>query len=149
MATYQSRQVQDNMPIPSHGLAVDTKCQRFSVAIGAALTTADNIEFGRLPDFARVVDAILVATDLDTNGSPTLALNVGDSGDADRFFAASNVGQAATAARMTATTGFGYRYGRGGGLVTGKPSTNAATGAAGTIDLYVFYVVDDPGAGTP
>lgn len=149
MATYQSRQVSEIMPIPSHGLAVDTKCQRFTVTIGAALTTADNIEFGRVPDYARVVDATLVATDLDTNGSPTLTLNVGDAGDADRFFAAATVGQTGAAARMSVLTGFGYRYPKGGGLITGKPAANAATGVAGTIDLYLFYVVDDPGDGTP
>lgn len=149
MATYQSRQVQDDMPIPSHGLAVDVKCQRFYVEIGAALTTSDNIEFGYLPDYARVVDAVIVATDMDTNGSPTLTLNVGDADDADRYFAAATVGQNGSAARMTATTGFGHRYGKGKHLITGKPAANAATGAAGSIELFVYYQVDDPGVGTP
>lgn len=146
MTVYQSVNVSEKRPIRSHGFAVDTKCERFRVSVGAALTTADVLQFGYLPRYARVVDSILVASDLDTNGAPTLALNVGDAADPDRLFAAANVAQAGTAARMTAVTGFGYRYDTRT-LITGAPSTNAATGVAGTIDLYVFYVVDDPGVG--
>lgn len=148
MATYQSRQVADEMPIPSHGDGSSVKCQRFKVSITAALTTADVIQFGYLPIYARVVDAVLKGTDMDTNGSPTLAFNVGDAGDADRLFAASTVGQTATIARMTATTGFGYRY-DAQTMITGAPSTNAATGAAGALELFVWYVVEDDGVGYP
>lgn len=148
MATYQSQQVQDEMPIPSHGLGASCYCQRFKVTISAALTTADVIQFGYLPKYARVVDATLKGTDMDTNGTPTLAFNVGDAGDADRLFAASTVGQTAVIARMTATTGFGYRY-DDETLITGAPSTNAATGAAGTLELFVFYTIEDDGVGYP
>jgi hypothetical protein len=148
MATYQSQQVSDRMPIPSHGFGSSVYCQRFKITTTAALTTADVLQFGYLPKYARVVDAILKASDLDTNGTPTIALNVGDAGDADRLFAASNVAQAGTIARMTATTGFGYRY-DDETMITGAPSTNAATGAAGTIELFVSYVVEDDGVGYP
>jgi len=148
MATYQSQQVQDEMPIPSHGEASTVRCQRFKVTVSAALTTSDAIQFGYVPHYARIVDAVLKASDLDTNGSPTLTLNVGDAGDADRLFAASTVGQAGTTARMTATTGFGYRYDTPT-LITGVPSANAATGAAGTIELFLFYTVEDDGVGYP
>src|SRR5687768_628100 len=109
MATYQSQQIANRMPIPSHGLGDAVHCQRFKVTITAALTTSDVIQFGYLPKYARVVDAVLKGTDMDTNGTPTLAFNVGDAGDADRLFAASTVGQTAVIARMSATTGFGYR----------------------------------------
>ena len=148
MATYQSRQVQDEMPIPSHGEASTVRCQRFVVTIGAALTTSDTIEFGYVPHYARVVDATLQATDMDTNGTPTLAFNIGDAGDVDRLFAATTAGQAAGITRMTATTGFGHRYDEPT-LITGAPSTNAATGAAGTLTLYLYYVVEDDGVGYP
>lgn len=148
MATYQSQQVQDEMPIPSHGEASSVRCQRFVVTIGAALTTADAIQFGYMPAYARTVDATVQGTDMDTNGTPTLAFNIGDAGDVDRLFAASIVGQAAGIVRMTATTGFGYRYDTPT-LITGAPSTNAATGAAGTLTLYVWYVVEDDGVGYP
>jgi hypothetical protein len=148
MATYQSQQVQDRMPIPSHGLASYVNVQRFPVTISAALTTADVIQFGYLPIYARVIDAYLEATDMDTNGTPTLAFNIGDAGDADRLFAATTAGQAAGVTRMTAVTGFGHRY-DAKTLITGAPSTNAATGAAGTLTLTVLYVVEDDGAGYP
>jgi hypothetical protein len=148
MATYQSQQVQDEMPIPSHGYASSLKCQRFVVSITAALTTSDVIQFGYLPDYARVIDAYVEATDMDTNGTPTLAFNIGDSGDVDRLFAATTAGQAAGVTRMTAATGFGHRYDTAT-LITGAPSTNAATGAAGTLALTVLYVVEDDGVGYP
>lgn len=148
MATYRSDQVTFEMPIASHGEAGTVRCARFKVTVGAALTTSDAIQFGYVPHYARIVDATLKATDMDTNGSPTLTLNVGDSGDADRLFAASTVGQAGTIARMTATTGFGYRYDTPT-LITGVPAANAATGVAGTIELFLFYTVEDDGVGYP
>jgi hypothetical protein len=148
MATYQSQQVTDRMPIPSHGEASTVRCQRFKVTITAALTTADAIQFGYLPKYARVVDAWVKATDMDTNGTPTLAFNIGDAGDVDRLFAATTAGQAAGTTRMSATTGFGHRY-DDETLITGAPSTNAATGAAGTLELAVFYTVEDDGVGYP
>ncbi|MES2904410.1 MAG: hypothetical protein V4696_09525 [Pseudomonadota bacterium] len=148
MATYQSQQVSDRMPIPSHGYGGSVYCQRFPLTITAALTTADVLQFGYLPKYARVVDALLEASDMDTNGSPTLAFNIGDAGDVDRLFAASTAGQAAGITRMTLATGFGYRY-DDETLITGAPSTNAATGAAGTLALYVWFVIEDDGVGYP
>jgi hypothetical protein len=148
MATYQSQQVSDRMPIPSHGFGSSVYCQRFKITTTAALTTADVLQFGYLPKYARVVDAWVKASDMDTNGTPTLAFNIGDASDVDRLFAATTAGQAAGTTRMSATTGFGYRY-DDETLITGAPSTNAATGAAGTLELAVFYTVEDDGVGYP
>lgn len=148
MATYQSQQVSDRMPIPSHGFGSSVYCQRFKITTTAALTTSDVLQFGYLPKYARVVDAWVKASDLDTNGTPTLAFNIGDAADVDRLFAATTAGQAAGTTRMSATTGFGYRY-DDETLITGAPSTNAATGAAGTLELAVFYTVEDDGVGYP
>jgi hypothetical protein len=148
MATYNSQQVTDKMPIASHGLGSSLKVARFPVTIGAALTTDDVINFGYMPIYARVIDAYLEATDMDTGGSPALAFNIGDSGDADRLFAASTAGQAAGITRMTVATGFGHRY-DAKTLITGAPSTNPATGAAGTLTLTVLFVVEDDGVGYP
>lgn len=148
MATYQSQQITDRMPIPSHGLGDAVHCQKFKLTITAALTTSDVFQFGYLPKYARVVDAWVKATDMDTNGSPALALNIGDAGDADRLFAATTAGQAAGVTRMSATTGFGYRY-DDETLITGAPSTSAATGAAGTLELCILFVIEDDGVGYP
>ncbi|MES2904227.1 MAG: hypothetical protein V4696_08590 [Pseudomonadota bacterium] len=147
MATYSSPQVTNQMPIQSHGLA-NTHTVRFPVTLSAAVTTADAIRFGYVPQYARIVDATLVATDMDSGTA--LAFNVGDAGDVDRLFAAATVGQAGTVARMSVTTGFGYRYDtEGGTLITGAISTNPTGGSAGTITLFLTYVVEDDGVGYP
>lgn len=147
MATYQSQQVQDEMPIPSHGLASNVHCQRFKVVLSAAVTTATVIQFGYLPAYARVVDAILKSTDLDT-GVAAITLHVGDAGDVDRFFQSSTVGQAGTVERMSKAVGFGYRYDTAT-LITGAVAVDPATGAAGELELYMFYTIEDDGVGYP
>lgn len=147
MATYQSPQVQDEMPIASHGEGGTVRCARFPVTLSAAVTTADVIQFGYLPIYARVVDATLKASDLDT-GTPAITLHVGDAGDVDRFFQSSTVGQAGTVERMTKAVGFGHRY-DAETLITGAVAVNPATGAAGTLELYMWYVVEDDGVGYP
>jgi len=148
MATYKSTQVTDQMPIPSHGLASYVNSQRFVVTLGAAITTADVLQFGYLPKFARVLDMILKATDVDTGATPAITLNVGDAGDPDRFFAASTAGQAGGVVRMSAATGFNVRF-DDGVLITGAAAVNPAAGAAGSLELTVFYAVEDTGVGYP
>ncbi len=147
MATYSSPQVTNEMPIQSHGLA-NTHTVRFPVTLSAAVTTADAIRFGYVPQYARIVDATLMATDMDSGTA--LTFNVGDAGDVDRLFAGATVGQAGTVARMSVTTGFGYRYDtEGGTLITGAIAVNPTGGSAGTITLFLTYVVEDDGVGYP
>ena len=141
MATYSSSAYSNVSPIASHGVAQNCKVAFFTVSCTAAPSTSDTINFGYLPANARVLLAVLESTDMDTNGSPTLTLNVGDSGDADRLFAASTVGQAGTLSTALATTGAGYQY-TSKTLITGVANANAATGAAGTLYLTIFYVVE-------
>lgn len=112
-----------------------------------AMTTAmidnanDDVGLFYLPAGAVVVGATIAATDMDTNGTPTLAIDVGDSADEDRIFAASTVGQAGTLSTAMARTGFLAKY-------TAKTQlrayiqTAAATGAAGTLYVAVSYFVD-------
>lgn len=140
MATYSATNYLTK-PVPSHGLAGDLKAAYFEVSCTAAPSTSDTINFGYLPAGARVVLAVLESTDMDTGGSPSLTINVGDSGDADRLFAASTVGQAGTLSTAIAVTGAGYSY-TSETLITGVANANAATGAAGTLYLTVFFVVE-------
>ncbi len=140
MATYSASGYLTK-PAAALGLAQNVQCLYAEVAPSAALTTSDVFNFGYLPINARVVGAFIEASDLDTNGSPTLTLNVGDSGDADRYFAASTVGQAGTASTALAVTGLGYKT-TAKTLVTGAPAANAATGVAGTISVGILYVVE-------
>lgn len=140
MATYRSSSVTDRQAVAGPGIAGSCKVAHFTVACTAAPSTADTIEFGYVPAGARIVFAVLEATDMDTNVAPTLTLNIGDSGDVDRLFAVSTVGQAGTLSSAIATAGNGYEY-PAQTLITGVAGTNATTGAAGTVSLTVFYTI--------
>jgi hypothetical protein len=106
----------------------------WEVPITANAANLDAFEFGYVPKGFRLLGATLEATDIDTNGAPTVTINVGDSGDADRIFAAATVGQAGTLTSAIATTGFGYLY-TADTLITGAIPTGPATGTTGTIYL--------------
>ena len=83
-----------------------------------------------------VTGIIAVATDMDTNGSPTLALSVGDAGSATRFLSSSTIGQAGRSTQTLASTGLLYEFTADTEIVI-TASTAAATAAAGTLDLYL------------
>lgn len=114
-----------------------------------AMTTAmidntnDNVTIGYLPMGAVVTAVKAYATDMDTNGSPTLAFDIGDSGDQDRLLAASNIGQAGTGnyTGLVASTGFMHKYTADTAIVVAIQAV-AATGAAGTLKVVIEYFVD-------
>lgn len=140
MATYNSTAVANFAPANSHGLASECKVAFATVTCSAAPATTDTINFFDLPAGAVVVGATLMASDMDTNGTPTITLNVGDSGSATRYFSASTVAQAGTLSSAVATTGLGQAYTTKTRIVC-VPQANAATGAAGTVSLAIFYYV--------
>ena len=137
MATYNSDQIaNNNQRVGSHtGLGIFPLYA--TITTTAALTTADTLNAFVIPKGCRVLYMMLKSSDVDTNASPTIALNVGDSGSATRFFSASTVGQAGTAAAATAVGGIGYLT-TADTLVTIVPSANAATGVAGTVELIAI-----------
>ncbi len=141
MATYLSDNVRLKQGVSAGGPAGNVNSAYAEVVCGAALTTADTLEFFFLPAGARVLSATLEATDLDTNVTPLLTLNIGDSGSATRLFSASTVGQAGTAAAATAVGGLNYKY-TSKTKIVGVPQANAATGTAGSVYLNVLYVVE-------
>lgn len=141
MATYSATDYLTK-GVAGHGLGGNVKALNYVISATAALTTADILNFGYAPAGFRCLWAFLEADDLDTNGTPTLTLNVGDASDADRLFAASIVGQAGTASSAPAVTGVNYLY-TAKTLITGAPAANAATGAAGTITLTLVGVLED------
>lgn len=113
-----------------------------------AMTTAmidnanDDVGLFYVPKGAVIVAAGIAATDMDTNGSPALAIDVGDSGDEDRIFAASTVGQAGTASFAMARTAFLYKY-TSETQIRAYIQTASGTGAAGTLYVWVQYFVDE------
>ncbi len=140
MATYNSP-IATKAPI-GHGFSGNVKAFFTEVTLSAAPTTADTINFFKVPAGFRVLGAILEASDMDTNGSPTLTLNVGDSGSASRLFSASTVGQAGTSAVATAVSGIFYQY-TAETTITGVAQADAATGASGTLRLCVYGILED------
>lgn len=141
MATYSSSQYTNTTPIPYQGLAGKVHAIHWSVDCAASPATTDTINFGYVPDGARIVLGVLESTDMDTGGSPALTINVGDSGSATRLFSGSTVGQAGTDSVQLAVAGQGYKI-SGKTLIVGTAGVNAATGAAGTLYLTIFYIID-------
>lgn len=141
MATYSSASYTANAPTAGHGLGGDVKSVFAEVVCSSAPSTSDTLNFFYLPAGARVLMAVLEATDMDTGGSPSLTLNIGDAGDPDRLFAASTVGQAGTVSSAIAATGAGVKF-TDKTLITGVAAANAATGAAGSVYLTVFYRIE-------
>lgn len=141
MATYRSTNISTKTGVAAGGHAGSVQAAYAEVVCSSAPTTADTIEFFDLPLNARVLSATLKSTDMDTNGSPTITLNVGDAGSATRYFSASTVAQAATAAVATAVTGLGFKT-TAKTRIVGVPQANAATGAAGTLYLWFSYIIE-------
>lgn len=114
--------------------------------VAADLDANDTFDIGRVPAGARVLDVILVFTDMDTSGSPTLAFHVGDAADPDRFIASGtataaarlSAGNSATsAASFAAHTPYTTET-----LIFGTVSAAAATAASGTIVATVLYTCE-------
>lgn len=141
MATYNSTNIQNKTGVSSGAIAGMVHAAYAEVVTTAALTTADTLNFFDLPPGARILSMTLEATDLDTNGTPLLTLNIGDSGSASRYFSASTVGQAGTAAVASAVAGLHFKT-TAKTRIVGVPAANAATGAAGSVYLSCLYIVE-------
>lgn len=75
-------------------------------------------------------------TDVDTNGSPAILITIGDAGNAARFLASSNIGQAGGNSTTLAAAGKFYELTADTEIVL-TVATAAATAAAGTITTYL------------
>jgi len=108
----------------------------------AALAAADVIQMVKVPSGATVLNVILSCTDLDTNGSPAIVLDVGDGDDTDRFIDGATVGQAGGVATLNAHVGHGYAY-TADDTIDVTVATGPGTGAtSGTVRLTVLYTMD-------
>lgn len=96
------------------------------------LAANDLIKVFRAPKGFIVTGAYLYATDLDTNGTPTLTLALGDLADDDRFVAASTIGQAGGTTITLASAGAGYVFAEDTDVYI-KAKAASATAAAGTV----------------
>jgi hypothetical protein len=126
-----------NPPTTGYGEARTIK----ALGGATALVTGDlalnkTVALFRVPAGFTVTGLKVLATDMDTGGSPALVLAIGDSGDDDRLLTASNIGQAGTSnlSALVAATGLLYQYTAETEIVL-KATTAAATAAAGTITV--------------
>jgi hypothetical protein len=145
---YTSPRAAAKFPPRSPNVAAGIRAALYDVS-GSISTWAlnDTITFPALPKGAIVTDVrLLASTALDTNGSPTLHVEVGYSGAATAFLAATAFGSSSTlqvagtplSTPMTADTPV---------IVT--VSTAAATAAAGTLSLAIEYFVEPTAGSNP
>jgi hypothetical protein len=132
--------------VSTHGLKGNLKVMQGTVAVTTALATADIINFFYLPAGATIRSASLQASvALDSNASPVLTIDVGDSGGDNRIYDASTVGQGTTVAARKDNTplwaSIGYQY-TADTLIYGTVELQAATAVAGSLTLTVEYTVD-------
>ena len=130
---------QSRLSAPGHGFGGSVKVSYGECAFSGTITTADTATICNLPLGAIVLGATIEADDLDTNGTPTITLNVGDSGSATRYFSGSTVAQAGTVAVSAATTGIFSTVATGQTAVLVAVAANSATSAAGNVRLVVTY----------
>lgn len=135
------------MPYPSHAGTVVAK--RATVTSPVTAAANDIFEMVPVPVGFRVVDVILDADDLDTNGAPTITLDVGfmsgTPGDNDsartvgaEFFSASTVAQAGGLVRPTLKTAVRDAPTSAERAIGVKVNAAGTTKAAGTIGLTVL-----------
>lgn len=129
--------------------AGSTVVNQFYIDVTAAQLVAGNIfDIGILPAGHTVIDAMLLPTDLDTNGTPTITLDVGIMsgfvGDTTsvrtsgaEIFAASNAAQTGAVARPTLPSAFTIVAEPVNRSIGVKVVTGPATAAAGRIRLIV------------
>ncbi|PBB75203.1 hypothetical protein CK227_10450 [Mesorhizobium sp. WSM4308] len=104
--------------------------------LAADLVTANVVSAFKVPAGFVVTGIIAVSSDVDTNGTPTVALSVGDAGSSVRYLSSSAIGQAGTSTQTLASTGLLFvNTAETEILVT--VTTGSATAAAGTLDLYL------------
>lgn len=123
---------------------------RGQLTIPTSIAVNDIVELLGLPPGCDVVDAIFDTDDLDTGGSPAILWDIGlmsgtfgDSASArtcgDQLFAAITTSQAGGVARSTDKRAFRIGPASTARGIGAKLKTAAATPAAGTIGLTLFY----------
>lgn len=139
MATFNMTRISGANANVGAGDAGGVKAIAASYTTLAALALNDVIQSPTLPVGSTVLDVLLTSTDMDTNGTPLLSLDVGYGGDVDYFVSLSQIGRtggvvrasAATAKPLVLTTEDTIDV-----LVSAAP----ATGVVGTVSLVVYYL---------
>jgi hypothetical protein len=157
MATFTATRAADTFPVFQPTGSGLLACAYGTIEVSANPVAADVYKMCVVPAGAVVVGGRIYSDDLDTNATETLDLDVGwltngtDATDADGF---GNLGVMGTDTVAGVKAEAGYNYAFGGVLATDGPKTfaaettiavtcvaTAATFAAGTLSVVVYYVV--------
>ena len=138
MATYSSTRISNPVPAKT---GVGVVSVHASVTTSAAVAAADLVKFFTVPAGATIIGGTFSSTDIDTNGTPTASLIVGDAGDTDRLFAATTIGQAGGITNDLAIAGHGYKYTADTDIYATVSAV--ATGAIGTFKLSLTYILGE------
>lgn len=150
MATIASKFATGALPTVTGDCAGDVVSADYFMDVTAAqIVAGDIIDLGPLPAYHTVSDAILIPDDLDTNGAPTLTLDVGimsgTPGDTTsvrtcgaEIFSASTAGQTGVVARPTLPSAFKILPTELDRSIGVKFLAGAATAAAGRVRVRVF-----------
>jgi hypothetical protein len=123
--------------VGNQGFARTMKTLGGALALLAAdAATGNTVQVVKAPKGFVLTGVYLALTDIDTNGSPTVSVTLGDAGDDDRFVAASNIGQAGGSTTTLASTGLYYEFTADTDIAL-KFATGSATAAAGTATAYL------------
>ena len=146
--TYNSSTVAQVQPAITQGLVRNSLNLHDTVSLPSTFVTTDVAAFGWIPNNAVIDQVVLKAqTQLDSNGTPTLAFNVGVTGTPALFFSAiTTVGRAAGASYETLMAAGGKLYKNTSGAkqrVDVSPSANAATAVAGVLEVQVRYHIEE------
>ena len=148
MAVYETDKSSRNAASVSWGQNRGVVTDFVTIAMTTAMIDNANDDVGLfyVPAGAVILAAGLGATDMDSNGAPTLSIDVGDASVESRIFAASTVGQAGTVSFAMARTAILYQY-TTRTQIRAYINTTSATPVAGTLYFWLKYVVD-PGYST-
>ncbi|MBB3947044.1 hypothetical protein GGQ73_003008 [Rhizobium skierniewicense] len=149
MALIQSKYAKGTEALSYPSNAGEAVAIRFSHQVANAPAAGDILELACIPSNCRVVDIVLDSDDLDTNGAPTMLLDVGimSGGFSDEnpartcgaeFFSGANAAQTGAVARPTLKSAYRTTPSNIDRSIGIKFTTAAATFAAGQIGLTVF-----------
>ncbi len=155
MAIIASKFSKGMLPVVTGDCAGDVVVNDYFIDLTAGqIVLNDIVDIGILPAFHEVVDMILIPADLDSNGAPTLALDVGimsgTPGDTvtartcgNEFFAADTGVRTGVISRMSKPAGFYVLPTDADRSIGVKFQAAAATAAGGRLRVRVLMAPAD------
>jgi hypothetical protein len=106
-----------------------------TITLTGALATNEVHEACRVPAGFTPLRTLMVVSDMDTNGAPTLVLSLGDAASNGRLISGSIIGQTG-GVQAQAPTYTPARYAVATNIIL-TATTAAATGVSGTVTVYL------------